>query len=131
MEIKQYNRRSFPVNAVQVELGNYNEVAEWCGGKVVMVPTKMLGVETPLPVIEIEAQGSRRGEKFVATLGCYVVELNNSFRTYKPVHFDASFEEVVTQVQNDDSIYNSGYKMVKPKDDQDGGTADDPFLKVV
>lgn len=95
MEIKQFNRITFPVNAVQVTLQNIEEVAEWCKGTIEQRPTKMMGTTTDLPVIRLKGQGNNRGQEFEAALGCWVVELKGSFRSYKPAQFDASFEEVV------------------------------------
>lgn len=92
MKIQQYTRKPFPVNAVQVSLADIDAIAEWCKGTIELVPTKMLGTETPLPVIKIQGQGDNRGKEFTATLGCYVVEQKGSFRVYKPSQFDASFE---------------------------------------
>jgi hypothetical protein len=97
MDTQQYTRKPFPVTAVQVTLQNIDEVAEWSKGTIEQVSTKMLGTETPLPVIKIQSQGDNRGKEFTATLGCYVVELKGSFRVYKPAQFDASFELLPVQ----------------------------------
>jgi hypothetical protein len=97
MDTQQYTRKPFPVTAVQVTLQNIDEVAEWSKGTIEQVSTKMLGTETPLPVIKIQGQGDNRGKEFTATLGCYVVELKGSFRVYKPAQFDASFELLPVQ----------------------------------
>lgn len=95
MEIKQYTRKPFPVNAVQVSLQNVDEVAEWAGGTVSLRPTKMMGTYTDLPVIILKGQGENRGKEFEAPLGCWIVELNGSFRSYKPQQFDATFDEYI------------------------------------
>lgn len=101
MDIKEYTRKTFPVNAVQVTLENIEQVADWCKGTIEQVETKMLGTVAMLPVIKLKGQGENRGKDFVATLGCYVVEFKGSFRVYKPVQFDASFEEKVSSVTED------------------------------
>ena len=90
MDVKEYTRKTFSVNAVELSLENYKEVAEWCGGTVEMVPTRLIGVLTKLPVVKI---ANNKGQDFVASLGCYVVELKGSFRVYKPVQFNDSFDE--------------------------------------
>lgn len=95
MQIETYDRRPFSVKAVQVDFKNVNEVAEWCKGTVITQKAKMLGVETDVPAIRVEGQGDNRGKSFVASLGCYVVELKGSFRVYKPQQFDSSFEKAV------------------------------------
>lgn len=95
MEIKQYTRKPFPVSAVQVTLQNIQEVAEWCKGTIEYRPTRMMGTTTDLPIIRLKGQGDNRGKEFEAALGCWVVELKGSFRSYKPAQFDASFDEIV------------------------------------
>lgn len=94
METRQYTRKPFPVNAVQVTLQNIEQVAEWCRGTVELVSTRMLGTSTDLPVIKIQGQGDNRGKLFTASLGCFVVEQKGSFRVYKPAQFEASFDTV-------------------------------------
>jgi hypothetical protein len=93
MNVKKYNRKPFSVMAVQVAFDNVEEVATWCKGTVIKQKAKMLGIETDVPAIRVEGQGENRGKDFVATLGCYVVELKGSFRVYKPAQFDSSFDE--------------------------------------
>lgn len=94
MDTKQYTRKPFPVSAVQVTLQNIEEVAEWCKGEIEYRDTKMMGTVTPLPVIKLKGQGDNRGKDFEAALGCWVVELKGSFRSYKPAQFEASFDEL-------------------------------------
>jgi hypothetical protein len=95
MQIETYDRKPFSVKAVQVNFENVYEVAEWCKGTVIKQKTKMLGVQTDVPAVKVEGQGDNRGKSFIATLGCYVVELKGSFRVYKPAQFDSSFEKPV------------------------------------
>ena len=99
MEIEEYDRKPFSVKAVQVNFENVHEVAEWCKGTIIKQKAKMLGVETDVPAVRIEGQGDNRGKSFIATLGCYVVELKGSFRVYKPAQFEASFEKSVVVEQ--------------------------------
>lgn len=114
MDTKQYTRKPFPVSAVQVTLQNIQEVAEWCKGEIEYRDTKMMGTVTPLPVIKLKGQGDNRGKDFEAALGCWVVELKGSFRSYKPAQFEASFDEIV---QNGASIL-----VDVPKADAEEGT---------
>jgi hypothetical protein len=103
MQIEKYDRKPFSVLAVQVTFKNVLEVAEWCKGTVITQKTKMLGVETEIPAIRVEGQGDNRGKSFVATLGCYVVELKGSFRVYKPAQFDSSFQVAVDPMEDLDT----------------------------
>lgn len=92
MNIEKYDRRPFSVEAVQVNFENVHEVAEWCKGTVIKQKTKMLGIDTDVPAVRFEGQGDNRGKSFVATLGCYIVELKGNFRVYKPAAFGATFQ---------------------------------------
>lgn len=94
MDVKEYARKTFTVQAVEVTLSNYNEVAQWCGGEVIFEPTKMLGTTTDLPAILLKGNGANRGKEFKATLGSFVVELRGSFRCYRQAQFWSSFEEL-------------------------------------
>lgn len=98
MKIEKYDRRPFSVLAVQVNFENIHEVAEWCKGTITKHKTKMVGVEAEVPAIRVEGQGDSRGKSFLATLGCYVVELKGSFRVYKPAQFDTSFQPAAEQL---------------------------------
>lgn len=93
MDIEKYDRKPFSVMAVQVTFENVYDVAKWCKGTIVEQKTKMLGVDTAIPSIQVEGQGDTRGKSFVATLGCYVVELKGSFRVYKPASFTSTFQK--------------------------------------
>jgi hypothetical protein len=92
MKTQEYRRKSFSVNAVEVTLQNFEEVAEWCKGEVAYESVKMMGAETKLPVVKIKGQGDNRGREFKAYLGCFIIELKGSFRVYKPTQFWNSFE---------------------------------------
>ena len=93
MQIEEYDRKTFTVRTVQLNLENYQEVAEWCKGTIEMVPTKMMGTETLLPCVKVRGQGDNKNKDSVATLGCYMVELKGSFRVYKPAQFHSAFDK--------------------------------------
>lgn len=101
MKIQNATRKPFGVKAVQVNLDNIEEVAEWCKGTIVQVPVKMMGTTTDLPAIRIKGQGDNRTQDFVASLGCWIVELKGGYRSYKPATFSASFD-VEADVQDTD-----------------------------
>lgn len=92
LELQEAIRKPFPVKVIQVTLQNIEAVAEWCNGTIEQRPTRMLGTTTDLPVIKIQGQGDHRNKQFEAALGCWVVGLNGSFRSYKPLQFDAAFD---------------------------------------
>jgi hypothetical protein len=99
MNMQEAIRKPFPVKVVQVTLQNIQEVAEWCKGTIEYRPTRMLGTTTDLPIILIEGVGANRGKKFEASLSCWVVELNGSFRSFKPMQFEAAFDLLPTKEQ--------------------------------
>lgn len=111
MELTEYARKTFTVKAVKVNFENIKEVAEWCGGTLDTQTTKMLGTKTELPVIKVKGVGENRDKEFVATLGCYVVELNGSYRVYKEQRFfeffekfnKVSFKNTPVEEENDDT----------------------------
>jgi hypothetical protein len=93
MTPKEYVRKSFAVVAEEVNFENVHEVAAWCKGKVEMKTTKLMGTETKLPVIVLKGQGDSKHKEFLATLGCFIVELKGSFRVYKAGQFWSAFDE--------------------------------------
>lgn len=115
MQIEKYDRKPFSVEAVRVDFNNVHEVAAWCKGKVVGQKTKMMGVQTEVPAVEVQGQGDNRGKTFVASLGCYIVELKGSFRVYKPQQFEASFEK--TQVLVGETVLDEALQNAQVDDD--------------
>lgn len=86
MDIKQYMRKTFSVNVVEVSLENIEEAAAWCEGTVEWDTVKVMGSETKLPFIKMKSQDA------TASLGSLLVELNGRFRVYKASSFNASFD---------------------------------------
>lgn len=93
MELVEFSRKPFVVNAVQVTLENVADVAEWCKGTVGQSSYKMVGTETQLPCVKIPGQGNYKGQEFTALLGYWIVERKGSFRVYKPAQFESTFEQ--------------------------------------
>lgn len=93
MEIIDCIRRPFDVKAVEITLANVHEVAEWCKGTVGEAKVKMMGAEAMLPCVELPGQGTKKGQKFVAQLGHFIVEHKGSFRVYRPQQFQETFVE--------------------------------------
>lgn len=126
MEIREFERRSFAVNAVEVDLNNVEEVAAWCKGEVTTEKVKMIGTETVLPCIKLKGQGDKKDQTFTASLGHWVVELKGSFRVYKPQQFKQAFVEkrkpvtrgIVGVPQSDGSVEFSGPEVDLPSAEQ-------------
>lgn len=98
MELQEFVRKPFPVQAVQVDFANAYEVAEWCKGSVVLKKTRLMGGagkgEMDLPTVVFKGTGDYRDKEFTAGLGDWVVELRGNFRVFKKAQFKATFEPV-------------------------------------
>lgn len=93
MDIVEYTRKPFTVNAVEVTFDNCEEVAKWCGGTVGTTTYRLMGKPTELPCVKITGMGHQKNKEFTALIGHRVVEQNGSFRVYKPMQFDSTFEK--------------------------------------
>lgn len=95
MELQEYIRKPFPVKAVQLDLENAAEVAEWCGGTLGKKKARILGAgQIELPTITIQGTGDNAGKEFVAEIGHYIVELKGNFRVFKEPQFRNVFKKV-------------------------------------
>lgn len=96
MELKNFVRKPFPVKAIQVDFLNAYDVAEWCGGEVVLQATQLLGGagkgKMDLPTVVFKGTGEHRDKELVAKLGDWVVELRGNFRVFKKAQFKATFD---------------------------------------
>lgn len=93
LELTEYDRKTFTVNAVELTFKNVEQVAKWCKGTVDTETTRLLGgADAELPVIKVQGQGEDKGKTLVARLGCFVVESKGRFRVYKAPQFHAAFE---------------------------------------
>lgn len=95
MDTKQYFRRPFDVNAVEVTPDNASKVAEWCGGTVEMGEYKHSKYRIQLPVVKVPGNGPNKGKSVDARIGYFVVEHNGSFRVYRPKQFEETFHAYV------------------------------------
>lgn len=93
LELKEFERKPFAVDAVEVTLENIEEVATWCKGTLDSQETKMLGTTVRLPVIKLQGQGKDKEKVFTVNIGCFVVDHKGSFRMYKPAQFHQMFQE--------------------------------------
>jgi hypothetical protein len=103
-EVREYLRKPFTVSAVEVTLDNIQAVAQWCNGTVEMVPTRLLGTKTDLPAIKIKGNGDFRDKTFTASLGCFIAEMNGSFRVYTPQNMGNMFDLVEKQETEEDYV---------------------------
>lgn len=98
MELQEFVRKPFPVKAVEIDFKNAYEVAEWCGGRVELKKTRLMGGagkgEMDLPTVVFKGTGDNRDKEFTAGLGDWIVELRGNFRVFKKAQFKATFEAV-------------------------------------
>jgi hypothetical protein len=114
LDLQKFNRRTFEVEAIQIELSNIHEVAEWCGGTIEQRPHKMLGTEALLPVINLKGVGADHANYYIGHLKCWVVKMKKTFRIYKPEQFERTFIKITSQwtIQDiEDLITEAGFEL--------------------
>lgn len=98
MKTHKFARKPFYVDAVRVSDANIEEVAQWCGGKIVTehADGKHISVEVHRPINERQTQ---------AFVGDWVLFAGSGYKVYTPKAFDKSFEKVktLTKAQADEA----------------------------
>lgn len=89
MELKQYGRKDFTVDGVQVTADNMQDVADWCGGSVEEQASKgstekFVKVPVHRPLNEKQTKGF---------IGDWVLQSPTGFKVYTDRAFENSFEE--------------------------------------
>lgn len=93
MDIKQFKRRPFPVEGVQVTEENIQEVAEWCGGDVRRTVTETyIKVKTHRPLNEKQKR---------AYVSDWVLKAKTGFKVYTDQAMENSFEENIVYTEED------------------------------
>lgn len=89
LQLKNYTRRPFSVDAVQVTNENLEDVAKWCGGSVVNTTNEGKAVR-------LANSKSRRGPKLpLAKIGDWVLTGPDGFRAFSDGAFNKVFELTV------------------------------------
>lgn len=94
LEIRQFARRSFEVDAVLVTEDNIALVAEWCGGEVrscAALPDSGKDVDHYIKVRVYHPLNERQTKAFV---GDWVLYAGKGYKVYTQKSFEASFEAV-------------------------------------
>lgn len=97
MNIKQYTKKPFHVEAVKVTAENMAEVAKWCGGEIIKAPLPGVGqrvasatlvecIKTPV----LRPINDRQTKAFVDD---FVVRAGTGFKVYTSVAFEKTFQE--------------------------------------
>lgn len=94
LKIEEYQRKPFTIDAVQVTLDNMQEVAEWCGGEIIIEKQhgrliQYIKVPVSRPMTE------RQTKAFVED---WVLKAGTGFKTYSKVAFPKNFEKSALQV---------------------------------
>lgn len=88
MEIKNFSRKSFDVEGVQVTHENLSEVAEWCGGKLL----QEYGGEAASEYIKVNVRHPLNMRQTRAYAGDWVLKTARGFKVYTNDALDSSFE---------------------------------------
>lgn len=98
LDVKQFNRRSFPVDAVRVTEENFEDVAVWCDGNI------HLSDETDQPVaigtryIKVRVQNPLSERQTKAFVGDWVLYAGKGYKVYTDKAFKKSFDETTQNV---------------------------------
>lgn len=93
VQTQEFRRKSFNVQAVQVQPDNMKDVAKWCGGQIMddgekegHLSREYIKVRVAYPINERQTQ---------AYLGDWVLKSGKSFKVYTNSAFEKSFEKPV------------------------------------
>jgi hypothetical protein len=88
MKLKDYKRKTFIVEGIQVTEENMFEVAVWCDGLIIQ-PTRPN--DSAFIKVRVHRPLSERQTK--AFVGDWILKTKNSYKVYPDKAFKASFEE--------------------------------------
>lgn len=89
LKTRKFARKPIYVDAIRVTEENFEEVAEWCNGRI----DKTLD---DVPYISVKVYRPRNDRQTMAFYGDWVLLFGSSFKVYSPSSFDKSFERVKT-----------------------------------
>lgn len=93
MDIQTFTRKPFHVQAVRVTADNMDEVAKWCGGKVIdRANPKNKSQEQYYVKVNVVRPITEK--QTMAFVGNYVLKTGHGFKVYTKVGLDKTFEEV-------------------------------------
>lgn len=114
MEIENFTRRTFNVQAVRVTNENIGEIAKWCNGDIrpTGVEKVRAGVHTPayIDVIVAKFMRPQRDHAYVGdwVVGMDVGGIRESFKVYR----DDAFKKTFRPAQNKSDRYNEVYAIL-------------------
>lgn len=89
LQIEQFRRKTFNVDAIQVTPDNIDEVAEWCGGDVRTEQQKGKNVK----FVKVRVYKALDDEQTKAFVGNFVVYMGSGYKVYKYNAFMRTFEK--------------------------------------
>ena len=90
MNIQQFVRLPFYVDAVQVTQDNMAEVAEWCSGRIQQADLR----SGPVDYIKVAVPHTVSERQTMAFVGDWVLKAGKTFKVYTQKAFDGSFEAI-------------------------------------
>jgi hypothetical protein len=101
MNIETYERKSFPVSAVQVTKENLSEVAKWCGGEVQTKTTEIKNATKIEDFVQVPVKNPLNEKQTRAFIGDWVLDHEGNFKVYTDRAFLKSFQKVRVYTQAD------------------------------
>lgn len=97
---RQYTRNTIPVEAMQVELGNLNFVAAWCGGTI-----HRYGSSPRAGITVTHANGET-----TAYIGDYIVKDQGLITAYARSNFEAQWTKVPIKERRKNRLHSNFLK---------------------
>lgn len=97
LKIAEYQRKPFTVQAIQVTVDNMQEVAEWCGGEVIL---EQHGARL-VNYIKVDIPDARTERQKKAFVQDWVLKTDTHVKCYSKKAFPNTFEKSVNQLIED------------------------------
>jgi hypothetical protein len=100
LQLVDYVRKPFRVKAVEVTEDNFNEVAQWCNGEI-LVAGEEDGTKSGQQFIKVQVKRPLSERQTRAYVGDWVLSALQgpaSFKVYTPKAFEDSFDKVVAHM---------------------------------
>lgn len=93
LEVEDYVRKPFTVQAVRVTADNMEEVAVWCGGSIQVTD------KSPMEkYIKVRVQNPLTTRQTMAFVNDWVLYAGKGYKVYTPAAFGNSFDKVESVV---------------------------------
>jgi hypothetical protein len=92
LKFEEVTRRRRPMQAIQVSVDNAQEIADWCGGEMVMSTIRMMGSETKLPAVRLNRPSTGGKDYTTALVTMWIVEFPDRYQVFKNDQYEKLFE---------------------------------------